>query len=613
MTTRVIERNEVSINGVRYPLVGPVKATVTSQYPAKIVIGDTTQDSNPRASVITWNSFHGGVGLERLAGDDPNEMARTWDLTAMGLIKGHLVMPLKQTTITPSPGGAITTIGEFNDKLYVTAGSGSDAGKVVQEYNDGWTSKDTLPDAATDVLHYTLGGTEYIAWAHVGGYTYHPGDDGSSFQDETNDTSYLTFWDDRLWGISSGAPGQLWYSTRHSDSVVTHVNDAALQVPGYWVQALFTGPDANGDSIIYCTTRDGLYAHDAANERWVKTNVSWPRSDTAGLQARTWNGRIYIPAGLAIYEYDPSGGTVRNVGLDKDSGLVAGKSVGGKIEHMTASHMWLMCGVNNVGFSQVWGWNQLGWGGVARSVNDGASDFNWLYTSDVSAGLGTDYRLWFASTTNLVYIPIPAHSKSPDTDTGLRFYNAFLDAEVKTPYFDAGQSDVSKIALRVHVEVEGADTNETVQVQYALNYTTDFVTLGTISSAGITTYLFPNSTNPAGTAFRSIQLRLLLRSGDDEKTPNVKSLSLEYRKKMNTLYGFEFDVDISRPYKDSESVQQMRANLVAAVENATKVEFTYREDTSNTRNYYVDVVNVSAVEETGTDESGTMRIAVSEV
>lgn len=608
MTTRVIERNEVSINDIRYSLIGPVRATVTSQYPAKIVIGDTTQDSNPRASVITWNSFHGGVGLERLAGDNPNEMSRTWDLTAMGLIKGHLVMPFDQTVI-PSPGGAITTIGERNDKLYVTAGSGGDAGKVVQEYNDGWTSKFTLPDAATDVLHYTLGGTEYIAWAHVGGYTYHPGDDGSSFEDETDDTSYLTFWDDRLWGISSGAPGQLWSSS----TAGTQVPDAALQVPGYWVQALFTGPDAAGDNIIYCTTREGLYAHDAANERWVKTNVSWPRSDTAGLQARAWNGRIYIPAGLAIYEYDPKGGTLRNVGLDKDSGLVAGKSVGGKIEHMTASHMWLMCGVNNVGFSQVWGWNQLGWGGVARSVNTGATDFAWLYTSDVSAGLGTDYRLWFAATTSLVYISIPAYSKSPDTDTGLRFYDGFADAEVKTPYFDAGQSDVSKIALRVHVEVEGADTGETVTVQYALNYTTSFVTLGTISSSGITTYLFPNSNNPAGTVFRSIQLRLLLNSSASTKTPNVKSLSLEYRKKMNTLYGFEFDVDVSRPYKDSESVQQMRANLVAAVESATKVEFTYREDTGGTRNYYVDVVNVSSVEETGLDESGVVRVAVSEV
>jgi hypothetical protein len=88
---------------------------------------------------------------------------------------------------------------------------------------------------------------------------------------------------------------------------------------------------------------------------------------------------------------------------------------------------------------------------------------------------------------------------------------------------------------------------------------------------------------------------------------------LEYRKKLNTLYGFEFDVDVSRPYKDSESIQQMRANLVAAVENATKVEFTYREDVSNTRNYYVDVVNVSSVEETGLDESGVVRVAVSEV
>jgi hypothetical protein len=587
MATRVLERNEVSINNIRYPLIGPVRATVTSQYPAKIVIGDTTKESNPRASLITWSSFHGGVGLERINASVPADLNRVWDMECMCLIPGHLVMPFNQTVITPSPGGPITTIGEFNDKLYVTAGSGGDAGKIVQEYDNGWTEKDTLPNAASNVLHYTLGGTEYIAWASDSGYTYY---NGTTFVDRTTDAEFLTQWDDRLWGMDN--TGQLWYSTTAATDVYPEVLDAKIAVPNNWVQALFTGPDAAGNEIIYVTTRDGLWAHDAANARFVKTHVRWPRHDSAGIQAKTWNGMIYIPVVLSVYEYNPQAGTLRNIGLDRDSGLPAARM--GTIEHLQVSHLWLLVGTDNATSSHVWGWNQIGWGSVARSLNDGASDFNAIYTSDVSAGLGTANRLWFAVTTSLAHVTIPASNVSPDEDTSLRWFNSFEDAQVRTPWFDAGQNDLSKIALRINVEVLGADTNETVGVGFATNYVTSFTSLGTISAAGTTTFEFPNSSTPTGTEFRSIQFQLLLNSGSNTATPNVKSVSLEYRKKLNTLYGFEFDVDVSRPYKDSESIQQMRANLVAAVENATKVEFTYREDVSNTRNYYVDVVNVSS-------------------
>jgi len=517
----------------------------------------------------------------------------------MCLIPGHLVMPFEQTTI-PSPNGSITTIGEHGDLIYVTADGGTD----IRAYDDGFgPNLHTLPNAASDVLHYTLGGTEYIAWATNSGYTYY---DGSTFVDDTTDTEFLTYWDDRLWGISN--TGQLWHSSKAS----TETNEAQLQLPVNWVQALFTGPDATGTEIIYATARDGLYAHDAANARFVKTHVRWPRHDSAGIQAKSWNGNIYIPVGLGVYEYNPREGTLRNIGLDSDSGLPANRM--GVIKHFQTSHLWLLAGTDDATSSHVWGWNQIGWGSVARSLNSGASDFNFIYTSDVSAGLGAGYRLWFAVTTNLTHVTIPAYNTSPNEDTALRWYDGFTNPRVLTPWFDAGQNDVSKGALRIHIEVVGADTNQTVAVGYLLNYdVSSYTALGTINSAGTTTYQFPNSSTPSGTEFRSIQIHLMLNTNDNTLTPNVKSVTLEYRKKLSIQYGFEFDVDLTRAYKDSETVQQMRNNIITAVESATKVELTYREDTGGTRNYYVDLVDARSLEETGLDETGTMRVTAAEV
>ena len=48
MATKVVERNEVNLNGVYYPLVAPVQSALASIYPGKVVIGDTTKDSQLR-------------------------------------------------------------------------------------------------------------------------------------------------------------------------------------------------------------------------------------------------------------------------------------------------------------------------------------------------------------------------------------------------------------------------------------------------------------------------------------------------------------------------------------------------------------------------------------
>ena len=57
-----------------------------------------------------------------------------------------------------------------------------------------------------------MGGSLYLVIAHydssASGYTYTS--DASSFSDDTKDAKFLTFWDDKLWGIDN--TGQLWHA-----------------------------------------------------------------------------------------------------------------------------------------------------------------------------------------------------------------------------------------------------------------------------------------------------------------------------------------------------------------------------------------------------------------
>ena len=51
MANKVVQQNEIYLGGTYYPLSRPVQSVLASIYPNKVVIGDTTKDSNIRTSV----------------------------------------------------------------------------------------------------------------------------------------------------------------------------------------------------------------------------------------------------------------------------------------------------------------------------------------------------------------------------------------------------------------------------------------------------------------------------------------------------------------------------------------------------------------------------------
>ena len=186
---------------------------------------------------------------------------------------------------------------------------------------------------------------------------------------------------------------------------------------------------------------------------------------------------------------------------------------------------------------------------------------------------------------------------------------------------------MNKLARKLRIEALELSSTSKIKVEYATDYAdsdaaSDYTTaVGTLDStemgatSGTYTYTFGSK---VGVVFRAIKFRLTLDRStatttglEKFDTPDVVSLTLEFRKKIDAKYGHTVDVDLNNAYKGSVP-KDLRSNLVSAIESDTLVEFTFRDDSGGTRNYYVDVVGAQGLEFTGYDERGSTTIQVVE-
>ena len=632
MAAKVTEANEISLNGVYYPLVAPVQSALASIYPGKVVIGDTTKDSQTRTSIIAWSDWRGGVGVNRMEGG--GDVARAWWSECQLRYRNHLVMPgLATQTASVSHGLAnarIGAIGELSDEVYVAWNGTNAQSPKLYKYNntaDSWGTALTqsMTDQVTDTVTWTaINATTYLVFAHYdangSGYSY--SSNGSSWTTDTQDTRFLTVWDDRLWGISNA--GQLWWAI----AAGTETTDATIPLPAGYVTGMFVARDAAGEPIIYVSTKKGLFAHDAANSRFVETQLFLPFHPDAGKGAIRWRDSVFVPSGLGIYKYinGASAAIVTIMGPDRDDGLPSDKR--GSIKNMAATHNELLVSVDattapnitsgdaipyqwlghhgsdvidsDTGYSSIMGWDERGW------------EAKWL-SSTAGRGIDAiavnnaydDYRMWWGFDDRVYFMTMPSNIINPSEVANFAYAESGVH---ETPWVNAGQSEVSKLAINLKVEVQDTSSDETVAVSYATDYSESYTSMGTISSDGITTYKFASG---VGVTFRSIKFKLAFvrASGvaSKLKTPDVVSMTLEFRKKLPAKWGHQARINLNKTYKGKSS-RDLRSSLVSAIEGTTLVEFTFRDDSGGTRNYYVDIVSASGVEGSGYDERGVSTI-----
>ena len=645
MANKVVKKNEVYLNGNYYPITRPVQQVLASIYPAKVVIGDTTRDSQIRASVISWSDFRGGIGVERMEG--AKDVDRAWWSTCSLRYKRHLVLPAKTrggVENSDADGESLDIIQEYNGELYCVYSN-----KKIYKFNSGndgfGSALDTLPATATDSLEVRMGGILYLVVAYGTGYMYvkskYEDDNATTKLLESDDTyndntstdsnapfatKFLTFWDDKLWGI--GDDGQLWYAT----TLGTEALDAKLPLPDGHVTDLFVARNASGNPVIYAMTKEGLFAHDFSESKFVETQLALPFHNENGKGSVRWRDSVYIPAGLGIYKYinGSNSAVVSVVGADRDDGLPSDNR--GSIAQLMGTHNDLIALVDgtltpsnvdmfasgnessviddSTGYSAILGWNEVGWEvkWTAAGADQGKKITSGFVT-DVGGNLGSTnaYRMYWGFDGDLYYQQLQSDVINPNQVVNYDYEDS-VDGIHYTSWFSADQVEVDKLALELKVETDDCDTNQTVKVEYALDYGTSYTTMGTITSNGTTTYTFGSS---LGTAFRAIQFKITLATDTVNKSPDLINLTLIYRKKLESKFGWSVNVDMNKGYKGN-TPKSMRANILSAIQSNTLLEFTYRDDTSTNRNYYVDITSAQGLEHTAYDERGSTQLLLTE-
>ena len=442
MANSVVETNEVYLGGVYYPITRPVRSTLASIYPAKIVIGDTTKDSQLRTSIIAWSDWRGGIGVNRM--DGSSGINRAWYSTCQLRYKNHLVLP-GFVTESDSPDHSLTdgfigALNTYGEEVYAAWNGSVSQDAQIFKYNntgDDWGSAlDTTADQVTDSVVFTnSGGTSYLVFAHYdsngSNYTYYNGSsDAWVTASAAKATKFLTVWDERLWGISHA--GKLWYAT----AIDTETDDAQLPLPAGSVTKLFVARNAMGIPIIYAATTRGLFAHNADNAMWEATQMDFPVHPDNGKGTITWRDSVYIPSGNGIYKYinGNNAAVITVVGPDRDDGLPSDRR--GAIRKMAGSHNELLVGVDadaapgtisatsipyqwishhgatviepTTGYSTILGYNDMGWE-VKWQASSAGKGFDDIHVSDAYG----EYRVWWGHNNIVHFMDIPKDIINP--------------------------------------------------------------------------------------------------------------------------------------------------------------------------------------------------------
>ena len=635
-TATVTKEQEIVLNGIRYPIRGNVQSGLISTDPQKIVTADTSRDTHRNLSVQSWANWTGGVGVDKFDGEDPDRRYRSWDSDCQQRFEGHLVLPGLATVTAAGAAADIGIITEYSNVIYASFGTDL---RSYNETTNVWTNVATLPDFATDEVHdCRFNDTVYMAIAYDSGWTYY---NGSSFVNDTTDAKFLVRHDERLWGIDS--TGQLWWVFEPGE---TETNDAKIQLGNNSVTSMFVGYDSQGNDIIYVGTTRGLFAHDYGNRRFVETRLRLPFHPDNGKGADSWRTSMFFSAGLGVnkYDIDTSKAQVKQMGPDRDDGLPAARR--GTIRQLVPSHNELLAIIDatsiasagalfqsqvpgdadfadaDQGLSHIMGWDEFGWERKWLSDNDTGS-ITWLHVSDAY----NQYRMWWGQNQRVYHMQIPPNIINPVYVTDLPYATS---GSHETPDFTGGQSEVDKLAVRLQVEVSGMTSTETVIMSFALNGSSTFTTMsstysssvnasGEITSDGKVTYYFPAEAAPAGTEFRSIRFKATLARGTTTTlTPDILKIDLEWRKKLPALWGHQVVIDMSEPY-GGQTLEKMFENIRIATENNALSRFTFRNKSaddagnSNPWVYYVDVLDLKAVEHTGNVWAGEFLLTLGEV
>ena len=455
-------------------------------------------------------------------------------------------------------------------------------------------------------------------------------------------------WNDQVWVLS--ADGQLRWSIDLDNWTI----DARLTRSEGTPQALLAALDPRITAdILYVATTVGLFAHLASERRFVATSVEFAWDSHNGTGTARREGSIYVPArGQALYHYNVAGqfATQEEIGPRNDAALpteyasnevvkvlpwerglmivlnpperddqdyenvgrLSGGGLGGmtSLRHPIQHELSAVLTYRNNGWSAIW---------VEAPLPNGTQPH-------VLDAIIHEAQLLVVMDSQMIVVDLERNPLELQSWNRIRYEE---EAETITAWFDAGISDVQKVALTMLGEIEWlnvggqAPLNEEgrITLSYGLNYNEGWTVLvdnwhAEESAPGLYGPLWFGGR--LGLAFRAIRFRIQSVQGTFEgaewSTPDFRGLTLEYYKRLGLTQRYEYTVtvDLSQEYAE-KSQEELAADLIKIIETPLLTPFIYRGE-DGWRTAYVKVLGASRIEWTGPhQENRRMTLVLSEI
>ena len=610
--SNVFRTKEISLFDVFYPLIGNVQPVLASQWAPKEVTGDFTKDNELIKSSYIIADQTQGIGIKD--GMEGIDDKRCWWSTCEIGYKGHTVLPSLITNCgNPGTSDALVII-EYGNELYVAFAT--DVRKWVEGTASWSANLVTLKGTPSDAIVYK--NKLYIAMG-----TDFERFDGTTWTDNATDAKYFIEWDGKLFALDN--TGQLRYTT---DEGATWTNNALGRLPTGYYTSLFVYRNVAGDVIVYMGTKEGLYALDFANAKWVPTELSFPFHDYAGLGADGWRDAAYIPTAQSIYRYVTSNPVVVTLmGPDRDYGLPG--DYRGNIIKLLQGHNELIALMDatstldqdlypaglygdvqiydNVGFSSILKWNEKAWSVIYLSGSTA------LPIKTGTIGSPDDiYRLWFGVDNKVFYMPLQVSIQNPLEVTDFVFG---AGGEHITFWFDANNAVINKLASLVTTYAKNTSSTEFIKIYYGLDYDDNTWTLltntafpdGQIDADGEAQFTLASL---SGVSFKAIRFKITLARGSNTAlSPDLRWLRLSYIKLLDAKWGFTVRVDCSHSYR-FKNAKSLLSALKTALSTQTLGAFTFKNGNGGTETHRVRIAAMSGMEIGGKKSEGQYEVSL---
>jgi hypothetical protein len=605
---------EVILNGVAFPVKGPIRYANITVPANPVSFGDASKKGDTQAMSTQIQSSNTG-GARIYKANSRTDTDRWWESTCETAVREALALPVK--TYSMGKPAALTTeqvsliFPHRNEEHFVFAN------KVYRwlDATQQWSALDrTLATNPTDWAAFN--GNVYLAY----GSGYDIKDAAGAWSTVATAASFFTVWDAKLWRLAQ--VGGLW-------------TIFSMPAGGAWSAAAGTLPqnltpsqmivyrDAENSLVIYVLTNQGAYSYDATNQQFKETEIRWP-----GHQQRTRgtvfnDGKLYLaPVNLDVLAVTSGSQFVAQpVGLNLEDGVPTKWQ--GKIVDLRAEYNWIFVLVDastqvaytptDSGLGEPFEPHQ--WPTVSGNTTlwkfSGAA---WHVMWDAPTGNqpGTALDISSAYAKNRVYWGALGEGWYQDLQAGTfnprQLTNTARDLGCShtTPWFDMDTESQKKLFKGLQVRTYGTSATETVSVYYGLDKDdSTWYPLGTISTNGRHEFSI-NGT--LGRAADYIRFRFdLTRGSDPTKTPVIEFWANEWMRLLPITPGFTFLVDLSREYGGHTPLHlfQLLQDYANNAVTTTLIPFTFQDMlTQEAATYYVSVSRVDAQLVAGRENRG---------